>query len=107
MKNFTIYKTIKSDILSLSFYIDQVTYLVYEDLLYTQQPKIKFIKIYIVFYDKNNVLIEKLYFFSKDRIKNMSKNSYQIYITRKLTTFLKKTNIKDIKDFVMFVTYNI
>lgn len=67
MNNFTIYKHIKLGILSLSFSIDQVTHLVYEDL-YPQQPNIRFIKIYIMFYDQNNALIEKLYFFSKDNI---------------------------------------
>jgi hypothetical protein len=106
MNNFTIFKHIKLGILGLSFSIDQVIHLVYEDL-YAQHPNIGFIKIYIVFYDQNNDLIENLYFFSKDNIKNMSKHSYQIYITRKLTNFLEKLNLKNIKEFEMFVTYNI
>jgi len=106
MNNYTIFKHIKSDILSLSFYIERVTYIVYEELLYPQQTNFKFIKIYIMFYDNNNNLIENLYFFSKDKIKNMSRTSYQIFITRKLSRFLEKTDIKNIKEFEMFVVYN-
>jgi hypothetical protein len=90
----------------LAGFIDHMTNLIYEDLIYTQNLNVKYVKIAMVFFDEEENRA-KNYFFEKDRVKKMSQKSYQEHILKKITEFLNQKVEINIKTFDVSIMYTL